>query len=108
MKRRAAGFTLIEVMLATVLLAGGLDEAGLPLGDDDVAEQLLLLLFAGYETTASALSTSISQARGLGEDFQNIEWNLMEKAGDIAPLEGSSAGKLGKSGKLRTTGKVRL
>ncbi len=38
------------------LLAGGLDEAGLPLGDDDVAEQLLLLLFAGYETTASALS----------------------------------------------------
>jgi hypothetical protein len=28
------------------LLAGGLDEAGLPLGDDDVAEQLLLLLFA--------------------------------------------------------------
>lgn len=38
------------------LLAGGLDESGLPLGDDDVAEQLLLLLFAGYETTASALS----------------------------------------------------
>ena len=38
------------------LLAGGLDEAGLPLGDDDVAEQLLLLLFDGYETTASALS----------------------------------------------------
>lgn len=59
-------------------------------------------------TTASALSTSISQARGLGEDFQNIEWNLMEKAGDIAPLEGSSAGKVGKSGRLRTSGKVRL
>lgn len=38
------------------LLAGGLDEAGLPLADDDVAEQLLLLLFAGYETTASSLS----------------------------------------------------
>lgn len=38
------------------LLAGGLDEAGLPLSDDDVAEQLLLLLFAGYETTASSLS----------------------------------------------------
>ncbi|MEI6616986.1 MAG: cytochrome P450, partial [Cyanobium sp. ELA507] len=38
------------------LLAGGLDEAGLPLNDDDVAEQLLLLLFAGYETTASSLS----------------------------------------------------
>ena len=38
------------------LRAGGLDEVGLPLSDDDVAEQLLLLLFAGYETTASALS----------------------------------------------------
>jgi cytochrome P450 len=33
------------------LLAGGLDEAGLPLSDVDVTEQLLLLLFAGYETT---------------------------------------------------------
>lgn len=38
------------------LLAGALDEAGLPLGDDDLVEQLLLLLFAGYETTASSLS----------------------------------------------------
>ena len=38
------------------LLAGGLDEAGLPLADEDVVEQLLLLLFAGYETTASSLS----------------------------------------------------
>jgi len=38
------------------LLSGGLDEAGLPLDDDDLVEQLLLLLFAGYETTASSLS----------------------------------------------------
>ena len=38
------------------LLAGGLDEAGLPLTDEDLVEQLLLLLFAGYETTASSLS----------------------------------------------------
>ncbi|MEB3264861.1 MAG: cytochrome P450 [Synechococcus sp.] len=38
------------------LLAGGLDEAGLSLDDEDLAEQLLLLLFAGYETTASSLS----------------------------------------------------
>ncbi|MFM7733835.1 MAG: cytochrome P450 [Cyanobium sp.] len=37
------------------LLAGGLNEKGLPLADDDVVEQLLLLLFAGYETTASSL-----------------------------------------------------
>jgi cytochrome P450 len=38
------------------LLTGGLDEASLPLTDDDLVEQLLLLLFAGYETTASSLS----------------------------------------------------
>ena len=38
------------------LLAEGLDEVGIPLTDEDLAEQLLLLLFAGYETTASALS----------------------------------------------------
>ena len=38
------------------LLSGGLDETGIPLDDDDLAEQLLLLLFAGYETTASSLS----------------------------------------------------
>ncbi len=38
------------------LLAGGLDEAGIPFADEDLGEQLLLLLFAGYETTASALS----------------------------------------------------
>ncbi|MCX5940342.1 MAG: cytochrome P450 [Cyanobium sp. LacPavin_0818_WC50_MAG_67_9] len=38
------------------LLSGGLDEAGLQLTDDDLVEQLLLLLFAGYETTASSLS----------------------------------------------------
>ena len=30
------------------LLAGGLDEAGLPLSEADLVEQLLLLLFAGY------------------------------------------------------------
>ena len=41
------------------LLAGGLDEAGIPLSDDDLVEQLLLLLFAGYETTASSLSLSL-------------------------------------------------
>ena len=38
------------------LLSGGLDEVDMPLDDDDLVEQLLLLLFAGYETTASSLS----------------------------------------------------
>ncbi|MAF42266.1 MAG: cytochrome P450, partial [Cyanobium sp. ARS6] len=38
------------------LLSGGLDEVDMPLDYDDLVEQLLLLLFAGYETTASSLS----------------------------------------------------
>lgn len=42
-------------------------------------------------TVASALSTSISTARGQGESYQNIEWSLMEKAGDIPPLQRSGS-----------------
>jgi cytochrome P450 len=63
------------------LLAGGLDEAGLPLGDDDVAEQLLLLLFAGYETTASALSCLVltllqhpAELAWLQEELDVLPW----------------------------------
>ncbi|MFN9623847.1 MAG: cytochrome P450 [Cyanobacteriota bacterium] len=40
-------------------LAGAADEAGLPLNDADLADQLLLLLFAGYETTASSLTLAV-------------------------------------------------
>jgi cytochrome P450 len=63
------------------LLAGGLDEAGLPLADDDVAEQLLLLLFAGYETTASALSCLLltllqhpAELAWLREELDGLPW----------------------------------
>lgn len=63
------------------LLAGGLDEVGLPLSDDDVAEQLLLLLFAGYETTASALSCLLltllqhqAELAWLQEELDSLPW----------------------------------
>ncbi|MCP9861219.1 MULTISPECIES: cytochrome P450 [unclassified Cyanobium] len=63
------------------LLAGGLDEAGLPLADDDVAEQLLLLLFAGYETTASSLSCLVltllqhpAELAWLLEELDSLPW----------------------------------
>jgi cytochrome P450 len=63
------------------LLAGGLDEAGLPLADDDVAEQLLLLLFAGYETTASSLICLLlallqhpEQLAWLHEELDTLSW----------------------------------
>jgi len=32
----------------------------------------------------------ISTSRGLGEPYENLEWYLMELAGDISPLSGSS------------------
>ena len=63
------------------LLAGGLDEAGLPLADEDVAEQLLLLLFAGYETTASSLSCLLltllqhpAELAWLAEELDGLPW----------------------------------
>jgi cytochrome P450 len=63
------------------LLAGGLDEMGIPLSDTDVSEQLLLLLFAGYETTASSLSclllALLQHPRTLGwleEELETLPW----------------------------------
>jgi cytochrome P450 len=57
------------------LLSGGLDEAGLPLTDDDLVEQLLLLLFAGYETTASSLSCLMA---ALLQHPPELDWLLEE------------------------------
>ncbi|WP_398331781.1 cytochrome P450 [Vulcanococcus sp.] len=67
------------------LLSGGLDEAGLPLTDDDLVEQLLLLLFAGYETTASSLSCLMAALlqhppvlHWLQAEVQTLAWPLPE------------------------------
>ncbi len=63
------------------LLAGGLDEAGIPFADEDLGEQLLLLLFAGYETTASALSCLMRELllnpqieTWLREEIDTLDW----------------------------------
>jgi len=69
------------------LLSGGVDEAGIPLDDDDLAEQLLLLLFAGYETTASSLSCLF---RALLLNPELGPW-LEEELND-APEAGTSVG----------------
>ena len=70
------------------LLAGGLDEAGIPLSDEDLVEQLLLLLFAGYETTASSLSCLM---RALLIDPQLMPWlkeevNLIQWPPEMDPV----------------------
>ncbi len=63
------------------LLAGGLDEVDIPFSDDDLGEQLLLLLFAGYETTASALSCLMRELllnpqieSWLREEINSLHW----------------------------------
>ena len=66
------------------LLSGGLDEAGIPLDDEDLAEQLLLLLFAGYETTASSLSC-LFRALLLNPDVET--WLLEELQSSPWPFE---------------------
>ena len=72
------------------LLSGAVDEAGLPLSDDDLVEQLLLLLFAGYETTASSLSCLMAallqhpqQAAWLQEEIEALPWPGYE--GEASP-----------------------
>ncbi len=68
------------------LLAGGLDEVGIPLTDEDLVEQLLLLLFAGYETTASALSCVMRELlldsgveEWLREEVDSLGWPPLPK-----------------------------
>ncbi len=63
------------------LLAGGLDEAGIPFADEDLGEQLLLLLFAGYETTASSLTCLMRELllnpqieTWLREELDTLDW----------------------------------
>jgi hypothetical protein len=68
------------------LLSDGLDEVDIPLDDDDLVEQLLLLLFAGYETTASSLSC-LFRALLLNPDVQN--WLLPELMASPWPFEAS-------------------
>jgi cytochrome P450 len=50
---------ILGLLPGLTTLEGACDEAGLPLDDADLADQLLLLLFAGYETTASSLTVLV-------------------------------------------------
>ncbi|WP_114993176.1 cytochrome P450 [Synechococcus sp. UW179A] len=68
------------------LLSGGLDEDDIPLDDDDLVEQLLLLLFAGYETTASSLSC-LFRALLLNPDVER--WLLPELLKSPWPFQAS-------------------
>ena len=74
------------------LLSGGLDEAGVPLDDDDLVDQLLLLLFAGYETTASSLSCLMAAVLQHPEltpwlqvDLDDLAWPPGERELAMAP-----------------------
>ena len=73
------------------LLAGSLDEVGIPFTDEDLVEQLLLLLFAGYETTASALSCLMRELLinpgveiWLREELDLLSWPPLPEEASIA------------------------
>ncbi|MEB3261290.1 MAG: cytochrome P450 [Cyanobacteriota bacterium] len=78
-RAKAARRRLIQRLLGLLpslsVLADACDEAGLPLQDPDLADQLLLLLFAGYETTASALTLAVLL---LLEHPDTLAWLLEE------------------------------
>ena len=57
--RRRLITRILGLLPSLSVLTSACDEAGLPLEDADLADQLLLLLFAGYETTASSLTLMV-------------------------------------------------
>jgi cytochrome P450 len=79
--RRRLIHRLHRLLPSLTVLVGACDEAGLPLNDADLADQLLLLLFAGYETTASSLTLAVllllqhpTILRWLLEEIDTVPW----------------------------------
>jgi cytochrome P450 len=66
---------ILSLLPSLTALVGACDEAGLPLNDADLADQLLLLLFAGYETTASSLTLTVLL---LLQHPESLAWLLEE------------------------------
>ncbi|MFM7236793.1 MAG: cytochrome P450 [Cyanobium sp.] len=84
-RAKAARGRLIQrihsLLPSLTVLAGACDETGIPLNDTDLADQLLLLLFAGYETTASSLTLLLlhllqhpSTLAWLTEELDAVSW----------------------------------
>ena len=92
---RAARGRLIRrihgLLPSLTVLVGACDEAGVPLNDADLADQLLLLLFAGYETTASSLTLLVLH---LLQHPATLSWLTEELDGVPWPLEGPSVEQL--------------
>ncbi|MFM7452955.1 MAG: cytochrome P450 [Cyanobium sp.] len=82
------------------LLSGGLDEAGLPLTDDDLVEQLLLLLFAGYETTASSLGCLLAALLQHPRELAWLQEELDALTWPPAPGEAATAFDAGSAPRL--------
>ena len=83
---------ILGLLPSLTVLVGACDEAGLPLHDADLADQLLLLLFAGYETTASSLTLAVllllqhpGSLAWLQEELDTVPWH--PDAPDLELLE---------------------
>ena len=89
--RRRLIHRLHGLLPSLTVLVGACDEAGLPLNDADLADQLLLLLFAGYETTASSLTLAVLL---LLQHPSTLDW-LLEELDTVAwPPDGPSLERL--------------
>jgi cytochrome P450 len=75
------------------LLLGATDEAGLPLSDKEIRDELVTFLLAGHETTANALTWTwflLSQSRTvrarLAHELENVLGNRLPTAADVPRL----------------------
>jgi cytochrome P450 len=90
-RRRLIG-RIQGLLPSLTVLVGACDEAGLRLQDADLADQLLLLLFAGYETTASSLTLAVllllqhpASLAWLQEEIDGVPWSPQDP--DLDRLE---------------------
>jgi cytochrome P450 len=87
-RRRGVGLETHEDVLA--LLLGARDEAGQPMSDAEIRDQLLTLLSAGHETTATALTFVVQSFLEHPEVLAEVraEIERVVGAGDLVPRIG--------------------
>jgi cytochrome P450 len=85
-RRRRNPDTLGEDILSLLLTAR--DEEGIPMSDSEIRDELMTMLFAGHETTASSIAWSIYWLHYLPEIGQKlqVELNSLEDPSDFMSI----------------------
>lgn len=69
------------------LLMAAQDEAGQPLTDEEIRDELVTLIMAGYETTTSAVLWGLYWVTKLPEVMEKLEKDLCKLGSNLAPSE---------------------